>query len=206
MGAPLPTIRFGGAPERTIRRSRVDQPYLSLRTDLAPLNGEVERGASGSVTLPLRGRVGPKGRGGVIPRILQDPVALLHSGENGVQNGIKLRQNLVVPEAYHTVSRRFQESGAFNIISESTFLCMLTAVQLDHQADLMTGEVHKIGADRHLTAKVCTVNRNAPQMPPKASLGIRHRVAQTPGICPLEPVHRRWWLGHSCPRTATAFY
>ena len=180
------------------QHSASGRPHPPLCGDLPPQGGGGWRGAGVSTTLPLRGRVGAKLRGGVIRRRLFNTVgrvkrwrtirsawgpdiwvhfkeylALTDRRENSIEDRIEFCQDLGVPEADHFVSLRFQKGGSFLVSFKPFIRRMLGAVQLNDQADLMTSEIGKVGTDQDLSAAVAAIDWNAPEMAPEFSLRIR---------------------------------
>jgi hypothetical protein len=55
---------------------------------------------------------------------------------------------------------------------------MLPAIHLDHNSELMTGEVGEVRTDRRLPPKVMRLERRLPQMLPQLLFGIRRVTTQ----------------------------
>ena len=55
---------------------------------------------------------------------------------------------------------------------------MMVAVDLDDEAVRQQGKIDDEGADRNLPAKMGVFDRHALQVPPQATLGIRHVATQ----------------------------
>ena len=55
---------------------------------------------------------------------------------------------------------------------------MLTAVHLDNNSSLMTGEVGEVGTNRRLPPKMARLERRLPQMLPEFLFGFGHVMTQ----------------------------
>jgi hypothetical protein len=104
---------------------------------------------------------------------------------NNLQNRFSLLQHLVVPKSQHRIAILLQPRGASFI-----FLLpegMLAAVYFHDQHSVQTDEVGDEGPDGTLAAEFATFDLPLFQSMPQGTLGIRHAVAQMPGL--LNPVH-----------------
>jgi hypothetical protein len=80
---------------------------------------------------------------------------LLHNGKYRIQNSLDLIHDLRIPESNDMVALAFEKGGAFGIVTPCHIFRMLAAVELDNQADLMTGEIREIAPDRNLRRNGC---------------------------------------------------
>ena len=84
-------------------------------------------------------------------------------------------QDVVVPEADHRVTVRFDQLRARRI---GCAVSMLPAVQLDHQPRLPTGEVGDVRTDRELADELRTLDLPGTKMRPQPRLRFGRRAAQ----------------------------
>ena len=89
----------------------------------------------------------------------------------GIDSCIDHRENtrdvftdLVIPESQNTIAIRFEVLRAQLI---GLAVSMLAAIQLDHNSQLMTGEVGEVRTDRRLTPEMVLLEWRLPQMLPE---------------------------------------
>jgi hypothetical protein len=92
----------------------------------------------------------------------------VHRCINDRENAGYVFQNVVVPEPQHTITIRF-EISCTRLVRRTAG--MLTAIDLDDNSYLMTGEVGEVRTNRRLTPKVALLERRLPQMLPEFLLG-----------------------------------
>jgi hypothetical protein len=73
---------------------------------------------------------------------------------NDTQNAFDIAQDIVVPESKHAVAARLEKIGTHHINRHLIVKSMLSAIDFDHDAQFMTGEVCVVRSDRCLSAKV----------------------------------------------------
>ncbi len=89
---------------------------------------------------------------------------------NRGQHRIKLLQNLVVPEAHHTIPAAFEERCPQRVVLDA--VGMLAAVELNDQSTFKATEVDNIRADRKLTPELLTAESPIPQAMPEATFSV----------------------------------
>ena len=93
---------------------------------------------------------------------------LLAAFENGLQNGVRLPQHVVVPEANNVPAECIQSRGSVAI----ALAAVLAAIRLDNQPNLYASEVGNIRPNRHLPPKLEATQIAVAQMSPQFPLGI----------------------------------
>ena len=93
---------------------------------------------------------------------------------NSGHHSVDFSQDLIIPEAKHSIAMRIEESGAVCIGSDSLGFAMLAAIHFNDDALLVAREVDEVGTDRRLATEMRAFCRQASQVPPELSLGIGH--------------------------------
>lgn len=82
---------------------------------------------------------------------------------DNLQDGLGLREHLVIPEAQHGKSLRSQVRVAVRVVDR---LLMLSAVDFHNEPALQTDEIEDVGAHGVLTAESTAVDLTHPQASP----------------------------------------
>jgi len=98
---------------------------------------------------------------------------------NSVEDAFGVREDVVVPEPDHAIPMLPQPGGAFLI--GAYLLGMLAAVELDDQQRFHSREIRNVGPDRHLAAKLDTVELSIAEMLPKLLFRFRRLLTQLSG-------------------------
>lgn len=89
-------------------------------------------------------------------------------------NALGIRQHLVVPEPDHPPTLSFQPRSALPILFA---IRMLTAIDLNGEFLLETGQIQDKRTDRMLAAEFVAIQLPCSQQRPEPMFGIRHRSA-----------------------------
>jgi hypothetical protein len=126
-----------------------------------------------SVDLPLKG--GDEHRAFLLPPPLRGRVREGGSPTRRAHDCLKhtfaILEQVGIPETQHTIALRLQPSISPDVVLRFR---MLTAIQLDHKAPLVTNKVNDILANRSLPAKAQSIEAVGAELHPERSLGIRH--------------------------------
>ena len=140
--------------------------------------GEVGSRRMNSASIRVRGETSPlsscperQGRGDLLEHIVGS------------------RQHVPVPEPQDKVPGRLDCLRTSRVRLDPRRV--LSAIQFDRQLRLHTGKVSDVSFDRHLPAKLVTIEAPVPELRPEAPLGIRHVLAQPARETnPLHPLTR----------------
>tara|TARA_B100001057_G_scaffold243601_1_gene243941 strand:- start:123 stop:593 length:471 start_codon:yes stop_codon:yes gene_type:complete len=103
----------------------------------------------------------------------------VHQIQNLIAQHVGRLKNLRIPEPKNMPPLVLQTARTMLVAAPMSRKVMLTAIQLDNQAYLGTGEVGHIAADRMLASKLQPI-RSSPKHGPELAFGICHVPAQTP--------------------------
>jgi hypothetical protein len=95
---------------------------------------------------------------------------------NDSQHAIDVAQDIIVPESQDAIAPSVEILGSHRI--GVGLGGVLSAIELDDEAEMVTGKVGEVGSDRCLPAKVRSRWRNTAQVPPQFSLRRHHVAAQ----------------------------
>jgi hypothetical protein len=126
---------------------------------------------------------------------------LLQRGADAREDGFELAEDLMIPEAHHTVTFASEVGVAFAI---GIAIEMLRAVELDDQLALQRGEISDKGSDWNLPAKLDPVDSASAQQVPQLAFDFGLRAAQ-PARTILRRYRGRHWK-QSCAIARTDFH
>jgi hypothetical protein len=92
-----------------------------------------------------------------------------------------LAKDFIVPKAQNAVALSLQPSRADQVGGGVPLEPMLRAIDLDHELDAVTDEIHDVRAERSLPPEVRARNRNAVEMPPEPLFGRGHGAPKRAG-------------------------
>jgi hypothetical protein len=93
-----------------------------------------------------------------------------------VENRFRVVKYLVVPKSQH--SEPFCSQLQITLAVIWLALCVLSAIELDYQLRLETGEIRDEARNGHLPPEPIAVDASAPQPKPQVTLGIRRLSSQ----------------------------
>ena len=100
---------------------------------------------------------------------------------DGLQHGLSLLQDFVVPVAEDPVALGLEKFGATVVVV--ALRLVLGAVELDDESVLLADEVGDVRADGHLAAEFAAEQPAASQSLPEPVLGIGAVAAEVAGVC-----------------------
>ena len=92
--------------------------------------------------------------------------------KHSLGNGVRILEDIAVPEPQDTIPTTLQELGSFRIMLNLFFLSVLRAVQFDDHLGAMTNKIDNIVFEWSLAAKVKPKSFAHAQAPPENALGI----------------------------------
>jgi hypothetical protein len=98
--------------------------------------------------------------------------AIAHGGRNYFHHPFDIAEYVIVPETENTVAARLKISRASCVIRDARHFVVLSAVELDHEARAMAGEICEVRTDRCLAAEVGAVHRQMTKVLPQETLGV----------------------------------
>jgi hypothetical protein len=98
---------------------------------------------------------------------------------NTLKNGLRLGQNLMIPESQNPVTQGFQ-IGRPLAISVLLHL-MLATIGLNHQLGFKADKINNVRLDHQLAPEPETTATTRPKLMPQQAFCIRHLTSEQPG-------------------------
>jgi len=102
--------------------------------------------------------------------------AAAHGSRDRLHHTLDIGEHIVVPEPQHAIAALVQIRCSPHIASDATCFVVLSAIEFNHKAGAMAGEVCEVRTDSCLAAKVRAVHGEMTQMLPQHALRRRRLV------------------------------
>jgi hypothetical protein len=102
-----------------------------------------------------------------------------HNISDNGQNAVDISDDIVVPKSKDAIALIAQIGIAVTIAFSVNAIAVMAAIELDHHARGVTGEIRKVWTEWRLTSEVHAVNRQAAKVLPKLALNIGRVATQS---------------------------